>query len=183
MRSYETLMAHMKLSQFGFFRNVVLGALRIYLRSRHGIRFAEDVDLSLTTRFVSARRGSIAVGPSSALALHSSVVSLCDDGSTAPVKIGRNCFIGAGAMICPGVTIGDGVIVAAGSVVQRDIPGDCVVSGNPARIVRRGIGAGRYGRLPDAWAGQRLMELAEAMNRGKVSRRSAAETPIAPFEK
>lgn len=166
-------MARRRLSQFNRVRNCALGALRLYLRARYGIRFADDVDLSMTTQFVSRTRGSITIGPSSALALHSSVVSLRDDGSTAPVTIGGKCFIGAGSLICPGVTLGNGVIVAAGAVVRRDVPSDCVVSGNPARIVRRGINAGRYGRLPEAWANQRLMEAAEALRRVAAAKRAA----------
>lgn len=54
----------------------------------------------------------------------------------APVHIGRNCWIGAGVVIVPGVTIGDCVVIGAGSVVTRDIP-DCVVAvGNPCRVMR-----------------------------------------------
>jgi len=53
-----------------------------------------------------------------------------------PVRIGRNCWLGTGAIILDGVTIGDNVIVAAGSVVRSDVPSDCVVAGIPARIVR-----------------------------------------------
>lgn len=52
-----------------------------------------------------------------------------------PVKIGRNVWIGAGALILPGVTIGDDAIVGAGSVVTRDVPAGATVVGNPARQV------------------------------------------------
>lgn len=54
----------------------------------------------------------------------------------APVKIGRNCWIGAGAIILPGVTIGDNVVVGAGSVVTKDIPSGVVSVGNPCRVLR-----------------------------------------------
>lgn len=50
----------------------------------------------------------------------------------------------------PGVEIGDGCIVGAGSVVTRSVPPGCIVAGNPARILRRGIEVGQYGRLADA---------------------------------
>lgn len=53
-----------------------------------------------------------------------------------PVHIGRNCWIGAGAVIVPGVTIGDNVVVGAGSVVTKDIPSDVVAVGNPCRVLR-----------------------------------------------
>ena len=53
-----------------------------------------------------------------------------------PVRIGRNCWIGAGALIMPGVTIGDNTVIGAGSVVTRDIPANVVAVGNPCRVLR-----------------------------------------------
>lgn len=53
-----------------------------------------------------------------------------------PVRIGRNCWIGAGALIMPGVTIGDDTVVGAGSVVTRDLPSGVVAVGNPCRVLR-----------------------------------------------
>jgi maltose O-acetyltransferase len=53
-----------------------------------------------------------------------------------PVAIGRNVWIGGGAIILPGVTIGDDAIIGAGSVVTRDVPVGVTVVGNPARIRR-----------------------------------------------
>ena len=54
----------------------------------------------------------------------------------APVRIGRNCWIGAGALIMPGVTIGDNTVVGAGSVVTKDLPSGVVAVGNPCRVLR-----------------------------------------------
>jgi maltose O-acetyltransferase len=68
----------------------------------------------------------------------------------APVRIGKRCFIGGGSVILPGVTIGNEVIVGAGAVVFDDVPDRCIVAGNPARIVRRDIAVGRFGRLAGA---------------------------------
>lgn len=53
-----------------------------------------------------------------------------------PVHIGRNCWIGAGAIILPGVTIGDNTVIGAGSVVTKDIPSDVVAVGNPCKVMR-----------------------------------------------
>lgn len=53
-----------------------------------------------------------------------------------PVHIGRNCWIGAGAIIVPGITIGDNVVIGAGSVVTKDIPSGVVAVGNPCRVLR-----------------------------------------------
>lgn len=54
-----------------------------------------------------------------------------------PITIGEDCWFGAGAMVMPGVTIGDRVVVAAGAVVTRDVPSDCLVAGVPAEVKRR----------------------------------------------
>lgn len=53
-----------------------------------------------------------------------------------PVHIGRNCWIGAGAVVVPGVTIGDNTVIGAGSVVTKDIPANVVAVGNPCRVLR-----------------------------------------------
>ena len=53
-----------------------------------------------------------------------------------PVRIGNNVWIGAGAIILPGVTIGDNTVIGAGSVVTHDIPADCVAVGSPCRVIR-----------------------------------------------
>lgn len=54
----------------------------------------------------------------------------------APIRIGDGTWLGARAMVLPGVTIGKRVLVAAGAVVTRDVPDDVLVAGNPARVVR-----------------------------------------------
>ena len=53
-----------------------------------------------------------------------------------PITIGSDVWIGGGAIICPGVNIGDRTVIGAGSVVTRNVPSDVVVAGNPARVVR-----------------------------------------------
>lgn len=65
----------------------------------------------------------------------------------ADTYIGRRCFIGADAIVLCGVNIGDEVIVGAGSVVTKDVPANCIVAGNPARIIRKGITTSKYGQL------------------------------------
>ncbi|HBK46380.1 MAG TPA: maltose acetyltransferase [Xanthomonadaceae bacterium] len=52
-----------------------------------------------------------------------------------PVRIGRNVWIGGGAIILPGVTVGDDAVVGAGSVVTRDVAAGATVAGNPARAI------------------------------------------------
>ncbi len=62
-------------------------------------------------------------------------------------KIGNNCFIGINSIIMPGVTIGNEVIIGAGSVVTKNIPDNCIAAGNPAKIIKTGIRCEKYGYI------------------------------------
>lgn len=53
-----------------------------------------------------------------------------------PIKIGNNCWLGAGVIVLPGVTIGDNSVIGAGAVVTRDIPANVVAMGVPAKVSR-----------------------------------------------
>lgn len=53
-----------------------------------------------------------------------------------PVRIGENCWLGGGVIVCPGVTIGNNVTVGAGSVVTKDLPDNVLAAGNPCRVLR-----------------------------------------------
>ncbi|MBO4937806.1 MAG: sugar O-acetyltransferase [Oscillospiraceae bacterium] len=57
-----------------------------------------------------------------------------------PVRIGRNCWLGAGVIVMPGVSIGDNTVIGAGSIVTKDIPSGVVAVGNPCRVLRE-VGA------------------------------------------
>lgn len=54
-----------------------------------------------------------------------------------PVKIGKDCWIGSGAIILPGVEIGNGTVIGAGSVVTKNIPENCVAVGNPCKVIKK----------------------------------------------
>lgn len=53
-----------------------------------------------------------------------------------PIKVGHNVWIGGGAIVCPGVTIGDNSVIGAGAVVTKDVPANVVAAGNPCRVIR-----------------------------------------------
>jgi len=59
--------------------------------------------------------------------------------------IGSYCFIGANALILPGIKIGDHCIVAAGSVVNKDVPDRSLVAGNPSKVIRSNLETGYWG--------------------------------------
>jgi maltose O-acetyltransferase len=54
-----------------------------------------------------------------------------------PVQIGSDVWIGGGAVICPGITIGDRAVIGAGSIVTRDVPAEALALGNPTRVIRQ----------------------------------------------
>ncbi len=63
--------------------------------------------------------------------LHDRVLLLCK-----PVRICRKAWVGAGATILPGVTVGENAVVAAAAVVTKDVPANAIVAGNPAKIIK-----------------------------------------------
>lgn len=75
-------------------------------------------------------------------------------------RVGERCFIGARAVLLPGVTVGDGSIVAAGAVVTRDVPPGSIVAGNPATVIRSDIDVIEYGRFRDADETERRLKAA-----------------------
>lgn len=138
------------LNRLAFLRNILLGVRQRWLRSVKGVDVASDARISLSATFVPGRAGAISIGPSTLVAFKTFLIAERSDGSIAPVRIGSNCFIGGGSVILPGVKVGDGSIVGANAIVDSDVPPDCAVGGNPARILRTGIDAGPYGLLPVA---------------------------------
>lgn len=65
-------------------------------------------------------------------------------------RIGKECFIGAKAIILPGITIGDHVIVGAGSVVTKDVKSNCIIAGNPAKVIKDNIETKKFGQLVES---------------------------------
>jgi acetyltransferase-like isoleucine patch superfamily enzyme len=67
--------------------------------------------------------------------------------------IGNNCFIGMNSVILAGVTIGNNVIIAAGSIVNKDVPSNCLAGGNPVKIIKENIKTTKYGINPEKYNG------------------------------
>ena len=112
-------------SDFG--KNIALGK-RIFINS--GCKFQDQ--------------GGVVIGDDSLIGHNVVLATLNHDLSPsrradmhpAPIVIGRNVWIGSNATILPGVTVGDNAVVAAASVVTKDVPANAVVVGSPARVVR-----------------------------------------------
>jgi maltose O-acetyltransferase len=108
----------------------------------HGLRLGRDVYIGPGAIIDPAHCWLVSIGDESTLT--PGVLVLAHDASTkrhlgytrvARVTIGRRVFVGARAIVLSGVTVGDDVIIAAGSVVNRDVPAGTVVGGNPARVI------------------------------------------------
>lgn len=110
---------------------------------------------SLTAKLDKTYPKGIHIGPQSYVAFGASILTHdMTRGLYLDTRIGRRCFIGAHSIILPGVTIGDESIVAAGSVVTKDVPPNTIVAGNPARVIRENIEVVAYGRLKEADANE-----------------------------
>lgn len=139
------------LNQLARVRMAILGARRAWLRVRHGLVMHPTATVSLSGRIVSGGRGAIAIGEHTLVAFKTLLIARETGGGVRPIRIGARCFIGGGATVLPGVTLGDEVIVAAGAVVFDDVPAHSIVAGNPARVVRAGVRVGPRGRLEGAY--------------------------------
>ena len=90
-------------------------------------------------------RGGITIGDDAFLAPHVQLITenhgISPDRrrflASKPIVIGKNVWIGAGAIILPGVTVGDNAVIGAGSVVTKNVEANTVVAGNPARPIRK----------------------------------------------
>jgi len=127
-------------------REVVLTVRRQYLNRVWKMDIGEGTAISMSAKLDKTNPEGIHIGKYSvvtfgaAILTHDYVNRLNRD-----VRIGDNCFIGAHAIILPGVTIGNSCIVAAASVVARDVPDGSLVAGNPARVVEHHVQTTHYG--------------------------------------
>lgn len=85
-----------------------------------------------------------AVAPGVCIMAHNCVIGR---GVNVDTRVGKNVLLGVNAIILPGVTIHDNVIIGAGAVVTKDVPSNCVVAGNPARIIRANVNIGKDRRI------------------------------------
>lgn len=131
---------------------LVVKCVNWYYRTIWGMHIGPDCRISLSAKLDKANPDGIVIGKSTAITFGAAILShdfVNNVHST--TRIGDYCFIGAHAVIMPGITVGDHSIVATGAIVMRDVQPHTVVMGNPARPIEQNIQTGRWGiRIRDA---------------------------------
>ena len=132
-------------------RNSLLYARTWYFRTIYGMNIAKDVRLSFKSRIDKTNPKGLTIGKKTMVTFDAILLShdYASRRHAAKTEIGAYCFIGCGSIIMPNVTIGDHVIVAAGSVVTKDVPSNCIVAGNPANVIKTNIDTTAYGMLTE----------------------------------
>jgi acetyltransferase-like isoleucine patch superfamily enzyme len=119
---------------------------RIYFNKLWGMDIAPDCRISFSAKLDKSYPSGVHIGESTAINF-GAVILTHDTPRRLHVDtwIGKRCNIGAHSIIMPGVRVGDNCVVAVASVVMKDVPSNCLVSGNPARVVEKGIQTERWG--------------------------------------
>ncbi|MCB9973501.1 MAG: acyltransferase [Rhodospirillales bacterium] len=135
------------LQQLKYLRKAVVGLKYLYLTKLWGMDLHPTARFSLSVKWDLTHPKGIHVGEKTYLAFD--VAILTHDmtrGLFVDTRIEDHCFIGARSIILPGITVGHHSIVAAGSVVTKDVPPHCIVAGNPAQIIRENIEVREFGK-------------------------------------
>lgn len=129
-------------------RLIVISVRHLFLVHFYGMDLSETSRVSFGARLDKTNPRGVHIGDESYIA--SGAIIFSHDFSRnikVDTFIGKRCFIGANAIIMPGVTIGDEVVVGSGAVVTKDIESHSVVVGNPAKVIRAGVRTKKFGQL------------------------------------
>jgi acetyltransferase-like isoleucine patch superfamily enzyme len=130
-------------------RRCIAPGLRLWLYRRMGVHVGHNVFVGLDTYLDCQFPELITIEDDVTISFRVTVVVHDDarrmdriepgagDGTVAPVRLRRGCYLGAGCLVLPGVTVGERAVVASGAVVTHDVPPETIVAGVPARPLRR----------------------------------------------
>ena len=136
----QKLTTRQKISQ------VVRSAVSMYWRLK-GVHIGKHVQIAKDAQIDRLHPDGVFIGDYSMISVDAMVIAhdYFNKRGKVETHIGKHCVIGGRAYISGGITLGDHVFVAACSVVTKDVPSNCLVAGNPARIIRTGI------KISDGW--------------------------------
>jgi len=129
-------------------RIVVIRILYVIYTSMYKMDISKTARISFNAKLDKTNPKGIHIGDESYIA-SGAIIFTHDYSRDIHVEtfIGKRCFIGANAIIMAGITIGDCVIVGAGAIVTKDVPSNCIVVGNPARVIRQNVRTKKFGQL------------------------------------
>ena len=133
---------------FNYIRFFLINIRIFFLRFFYNMNISYKAKMSFGVKLDKTNAKGIIIKDGSFLAY--GVIILTHDyvrGIYKDTIIGENTFIGVNSIIMPGVEICNNSVVAAGSIVTKDVPANSIVAGNPARIIRSNINTTTYGRL------------------------------------
>jgi probable biosynthetic protein (TIGR04098 family) len=139
-------------------------AFRSWRYRRAGMTIGTGCKISSSAKLDMTNPRGVVIGDNTAISFRTSILTHDFlNGRHVTTTVGSNSFIGAGSIILPGVQVGDNAVVGAGSVVFSDVPSNCVVTGNPARVVERNRVTGRWGtRKRDFLSSESISQLTTA---------------------
>ena len=131
-----------------YVRLVVLKIRYSYYTKMFGMNIHETARIGFGARLDKTNPKGIYIGEESFVASSATILSHdYSRGLHQNTIIGKRCFIGINSIVMCGVRIGDEVIVGAGSIVTKDVPNNCIVVGNPARVIKEDIHTMKFGKL------------------------------------
>lgn len=146
------------LSRLSVLRRILITVRLWFFRRAMGMDIHPTVQMSLSAKPDMSFPKGIHIGESSYIAFNARILTHdFTRGLYLHTRIGRHCFIGGESLILPGVTIEDECVIAAGSIVTKDVPARSIVAGNPAQIIRSNIEVGPFGRFRNADATERRL--------------------------
>ena len=124
---------------------------RLYFNKLWGMDIGPNCRISLSARSDKSNPRGVHIGDGTAINFGACILTHdYPRWLSADTWVGKECNIGARSIIMPGVKIGDNCVVAAASVVMKDVPANCLVGGHPARIIEKGIQTGPLGVISRA---------------------------------